>query len=202
MFHVKHQDQAILPEVDERLEVFAGVLRKWNSRINLISRSDERNLWSRHIADSAQLAQFLPKDNGSLLDLGSGAGFPGFVLALMTRWHVHLVESDQRKSSFLREAARVTEANVEIHTTRAEALPAMSVDVVTSRALGPLSYLLGLAEPHISPTRGICLFLKGRTAAAELTSASSKWRMRVEQFPSRTDPSASLLRISEISRAG
>ncbi len=191
----------ISPDQRERLERFAALLLRWNERINLVSRADTVTLWQRHILDSAQLAPLLPDPPGRLIDLGSGAGFPGLVLALLTRWEVHLVESDQRKAAFLREAARATAACAIIHAGRAESLRVAPARVVTARALAPLPALLPIAAPLLEPD-GICLFPKGRGVAAELTAAAAGWHMLVERFPSRTSPDATLLRISEIRRAG
>lgn len=198
---MKHSGDGIPPDARERLDRFASLVLRWNATINLISRTDEATLWPRHILDSAQLVPLLPPTPGTLIDLGSGAGFPGLVLALLTSWTVHLVESDQRKAAFLREAARETDARVTVHAIRAEALRLDRAAAVTARALAPLEALLPLAAKLLAPD-GICLFPKGRGAAGELTVASTQWHMRVEQFPSLTDSGATLLRISEIRRAG
>lgn len=201
---MKHSAPARLPfapAIVERLEIYARLLLRWNARINLIARADEAELWQRHILDSAQLADLLPAEADVCIDLGAGAGFPGLILALMTTWRVHLVEADQRKAAFLREAVRETGANATVHAVRAEALDLAPVPVVTARALAPVTVLLALAQPLLR-TGGICLLPKGRAADSELTAASQQWHMRVERFPSRTSPGATLLRISEIRRAG
>ena len=201
MKHVGVEAAQFSVEARERLDRLASLLLRWNARINLISRADEATLWTRHILDSAQLVALLPPTAGTLIDLGSGAGFPGLVLAILTSWHVHLVESDQRKAAFLREAARETGTHVAIHAVRAETLRLPPVQVVTARALAPLGELLRLAAPLLAPG-GVCLFPKGRDAEAELTAAAAGWHMRIEHVPSRTSPGATLLRISEIRRAG
>ncbi len=198
---MKHGDVAIAPADRARLDRFAALLLRWNARINLISRADEAAVWSRHILDSAQLLPLLPPSPGTLIDLGSGAGFPGMVLAVLTSWTVHLVEADQRKAAFLREAARNVEADVTIHAVRAEDLRIGPADLVTARALAPLASLLSLAAPLLVPG-GICLFPKGRSADSELTAASAKWHMQLERFASQTDSGATVLRISELRRAG
>jgi 16S rRNA (guanine(527)-N(7))-methyltransferase RsmG len=192
---------AVAPEAQARLERFAALLLRWNSRINLISRADEAVLWPRHILDCAQLVPLLPAMPGTLIDLGSGAGFPGLVLALLTPWRVHLVESDQRKAAFLREAARETDAGLVVHAVRVEALALPPAEVVTARAVAPIAELLRLSAPLLAPD-GLCLFPKGRGFEAELTAAAAGWHMRIERFPSHTGPGATLLRISEIRRAG
>jgi len=199
---VKQPDDLPLPPAAiARLQRLADLLLRWNPRINLIARRDEGVVWCRHILDSAQLAPLLPATAATLIDLGSGAGFPGLVLAVIAPIHVHLVESDQRKAAFLREAARVCGADATIHAARAETLTLPPAPVITARALAPVATLLALAHPLLAPG-GVCLAPKGRSAAQELTAAAHEWHMRVERFPSRTDPGATLLRISEIRRAG
>ena len=187
------------PDVERRLRAFTALLLRWNRRINLIARADEPHVWERHVLDSAQLLPLLPFPAGLLVDLGSGGGFPGLVLAIASGWQVHLVESDARKASFLREAARETGTVVAIHAARAETLALPPAQVVTARALAPLTHLLPLAARFLAPD-GLCLFPKGRTAVDELTAARREWHMRAEHFPSRTSPTASLLRLREICR--
>ena len=201
MKHFTDAAVAMAPDARARLEQFADLLLRWNGRINLISRGDEAALWPRHILDSAQLGRLLPATPDSLIDLGSGAGFPGLVLAITTGWRVHLVESDQRKAAFLREATRLTGADAVVHAVRAETLRLPPVAVVTARALASVGDLLPLAAPLLTPG-GVCLFPKGQGADGELTAAAAGWHMQVERFPSQTSPGATLLRISEIRRAG
>lgn len=201
MKHLADLATTIAPEHRACLDRYVRLLLRWNARINLISRADEPVVWPRHVVDSAQLVPLLPDPIGTLIDLGSGAGFPGLVLAILTQWHVHLVEADQRKAAFLREAARETGVNVTIHAVRAESLRLPPVKVITARAFAPLAALLPLAAPLLAPD-GLCLLPKGRDVEAELTQAAAGWHMRVERFPSQTSPSATLLRISEIRRAG
>jgi 16S rRNA (guanine(527)-N(7))-methyltransferase RsmG len=202
MFHVKHSPaiQFSVPgDAFEPLKAIAELLLDWNARINLIARRDQANLWHRHILDSAQLSPLLPDTAGEIIDLGSGAGFPGLVLAIMTSRHVHLVEPDQRKCAFLREAVRISGASAEVHPVRAEQLHLTPVAIVTARALAPLPRLLALAAPLLAPG-GFCLFPKGRTVEDELTAARREWHMRVERFPSRTSETATILRLREIAR--
>ncbi|HYE52934.1 MAG TPA: 16S rRNA (guanine(527)-N(7))-methyltransferase RsmG [Azospirillaceae bacterium] len=186
-------------ETLERLKTYATLLAKWNPAINLVSRTTLADAWLRHFADSAQLMPLVPPGTRTLVDLGSGAGFPGLVLAILGVPDVHLVESDVRKSAFLREVARATGAPATVHAVRIEQAPAIAADVVSARALASLDELLPMAERFLKPG-GVCLFPKGRSAADELTLAGQSWRMRVEQFPSATDPAATLLRLGEISR--
>lgn len=186
-------------DTQARLERFAALLRRWNRTINLIARDSEADLWRRHVLDSAQLAALLPTPPATLIDVGSGAGFPGLVLALTTGWAVHLVESDQRKAAFLREAVRETGATAQVHAARIEALRLPPAGVVTARALAALPDLLAMAVPLLAPG-GICLFPKGQAVDDELTAAAAGWHMRVERFASLTSAGACILRLGEIRR--
>ena len=178
---------------------FIALFLKWNRRLNLIARGDEAVLASRHIADSLQLAPLMPPGVTRAIDLGSGGGFPGLVLALATGVPFDLIEADQRKAAFLREAAQRLSAPARVHPVRIEAADVAPAALITARALAPLDALLELAAPKLA-AGGCCLFLKGARVAAELTAAEARWHMRVERFPSRTAPDATILRISEIER--
>jgi 16S rRNA (guanine527-N7)-methyltransferase len=186
-------------ETQARLEAFAALLLRWNATVNLIARRDEPELWSRHIADSFQLAPLIPPSTSHGIDLGTGGGFPGLVLAIATNIPFDLIESDHRKAAFLREAGRATKAPIRVHAVRAEAARVERAPLVTSRALAPLSHLIALAVPLLAPN-GICLFLKGAAAESELTAAATGWHMRVERVPSQTAQDACILRISDIAR--
>lgn len=187
------------PDHRRRLEAYADLLRAWSCRINLVGRSDLDRLWQRHILDSAQLAALLPPSATRLTDLGSGAGFPGLVLALLTSCETHLVERDHRKAAFLREAIRQLHPHATVHAANAATLPPLMADVVTARALAPLRTLLPLVARHLRPG-GMALLPKGRSVDRELTEVEGSWRMRIERFPSQTDPSATILRLSELAR--
>jgi 16S rRNA (guanine527-N7)-methyltransferase len=186
-------------ETQETLGRFADLLVRWNRTVNLIARGDEAVLWPRHIDDSLQLATLIPPDTHRAIDLGSGAGFPGLVLAIATGITFDLIEADHRKAAFLREAIRETSAPAIVHPSRAEATLLPSVSLVTARALAPLPRLLAMTTPFLSPG-GVCLFLKGANAESELTAAGSEWHMEVERIPSRTAADACILRISDITR--
>lgn len=186
-------------ETLDRLSAYAALLAKWNPTINLVAKSTLDDVWGRHFADSAQLFPLLPAGTRALVDLGSGAGFPGLVLAIIGVPEVHLVESDARKAAFLREAARVTGAPATVHAVRIETAPAIAADVVTARALADLGDLLPWALRFLKPG-GVCVFPKGRSAGDELTRIGDSWTMRVERFPSRTDGDSTILRISDIAR--
>ncbi len=186
----------------ERLRGFVDLLLRWNRRINLVSARSAEDIWRRHVLDSLQLFPLVPAGLTSLLDIGSGAGFPGLVLATAMGCRTHLVEADKRKAAFLVEAsARLGLANVEVHAKRIEDAELPKARLLTARALAPLPELLRHAHALLSPD-GVALFPKGRTAEEELTDASRDWMMRVERFPSRTDSASTILRISEIRPAG
>ncbi|WP_291299120.1 16S rRNA (guanine(527)-N(7))-methyltransferase RsmG [Elioraea sp.] len=193
------QGPAFPDTVRPALEAYAALLTRWNQRINLVSPRDLPRLWERHIADAAQLAPLIPPGTTRIADLGSGAGLPGLILAIITGTETHLVERDQRKAAFLREAARETGAPATVHAADAATLTPLGAGVVTARALAPLPVLLPLAIRHSAPG-GVLLFPKGATAEAELTAAAAAWTMAVERFPSRTDPAATILRLSEVAR--
>jgi 16S rRNA (guanine527-N7)-methyltransferase len=186
-------------ETRERLGVYVALLEKWNPRINLVSPSSLGDVWRRHIVDSAQLFQLLPAGAKVLVDLGSGAGLPGLVLAILGVPEVHLIESDARKCVFLREAARVTGATVEVHPVRIETAPHIAADVVTARALAPLPKLLDYAESFLSPGSS-CYFLKGATVAAEIAEARKSWDMNLTTHRSLSDGAGIILQLESIVR--
>jgi 16S rRNA (guanine527-N7)-methyltransferase len=160
-------------------------------------------MWRRHFLDSAQLIPLLPPGTSTLADIGSGAGFPGLVLAILGIPEVHLIETNARKSIFLREAARAAGLtpgkNPIIHESRAEKIGGLNVDVVTARACAPLPRLLGYAERFLR-SDSQCLFLKGKGADEELTEARKAWSMSVERIASRTSTSGVILRIRHLGR--
>lgn len=186
-------------ETHDRLERYADILLRWNQRINLVSPHDLPHLWSRHIADSLQLARLIPSGPTSLVDMGSGGGFPGLVIACATDARVTLIESDQRKAAFLREAARVAGVQVRVCAQRLEVADVSPAQVVTARALAPLSRLLEWGTRFLQPD-GFCLFLKGRNAEDELTTASADWHMATTRIPSRTNTDGVILELSDIRR--
>ncbi len=198
MFHVKHSEA--LP--DARIEAFIELLLRWNGRINLVAERDPEAIRTRHVADSLQLLPHLPEGDGPLGDLGSGGGFPGLVLALASGRPAHLVESDRRKAAFLIEAAaRLDLPRVKVHATRIAQASLPPLDVLTARALAPLTELLPHAVRFLGPA-GIALFPKGRTAEAEVKAArDAGWAFTLARIPSRTDPAATILRLSDIRRA-
>ena len=182
-----------------RLEAYAELLTRWSARINLVGRDTLADLWRRHILDSAQLHRLIPSSAQNLIDLGSGAGLPGLVLAILGVAGVELVEADSRKAAFLREAARVTDADVTIRPCRIQAVPPHLADVVTARACAPLDRLLDLAAPFLAPDT-LCLFLKGQRFNEELTLARKAWTMNVSVEQSLSDRRGVVLRLQQVAR--
>jgi 16S rRNA (guanine527-N7)-methyltransferase len=182
-----------------RLETYADLLILWSARINLVGRATIVDLWRRHILDSAQLHPLIPETARSLIDLGSGAGLPGLVLAILGVPGVELIEADSRKAAFLREAARVTGTEMTIRPCRIQAVASHPADVVTARACAPLDELLGFAERFIAP-HTLCLFLKGERCGQELTAANKRWTMRASVEPSLSDRRGVILRLQQVTR--
>jgi 16S rRNA (guanine(527)-N(7))-methyltransferase RsmG len=191
-------DLGVSRETVEKLQAYLALLIRWNARINLVADADPETLWHRHVVDSLQLLDLMPEASGPLVDLGSGAGFPGMVLATAGRFETYLVESDKRKAAFLMEVTRLLVLpNVTVCPLRIEAAVLPRAMVMTARALAPLPQLLRYANRILAPN-GTALLPKGRTAEQELTAAAADWTMRVERFPSVTDPDSIILRLSEI----
>ena len=183
-------------ETLDRLETYAALLIRWQKRINLVGRSTLADPWRRHFLDSAQLFPLLPAGTQTLVDLGSGAGFPGLVLAILGVPQVTLVEADQRKAAFLRECARVTGTPVTIRAERIEAVPPSRADVITARALAPVDTVLELSRPFRGPET-VLLLLKGRLAEAELTRLPADSTVRIARWPSATNAESTILRVTE-----
>lgn len=185
----------------DRLRTYVELVVKWNSRINLVSPSTIEDIWTRHIADSLQLIPHLPRGCHRIVDLGSGAGFPGLALAIASGIPTILVESNTKKAAFLGEVIRKTGAPAEVRHGRIEAAASeLQADAVTARALAPLPRLIELALPLLSQgAQG--LFLKGQDVEAELTESAKYWKMDYQIHPSTTDPHGVVLVLKEISRA-
>lgn len=179
-----------------KLDLLVEALEKWQRVKNLLGAGDFAALWSRHVADSLQLDRLAP--SGEWVDLGSGAGFPGLVLAILRPDDAfHLIESNGRKCAFLREAARTIAPNAIVHHGRIEDVVARfeaSAVVVSARALAPLAQLLGLAAPLLRKG-AVGIFPKGKNYGAELTAARNSWRFEVDVVPSRTDSAGRILRV-------
>lgn len=188
-------------ETIARLTAYAALLSRWNARINLVGRASLADLWHRHLADSAQLWRLRPPAARSWLDLGSGAGLPGIVLAILATDHCGhafaVAESDLRKAAFLQAAARELALPVTVHPVRIEALTAPRADIVTARALAPLTTLMLYTEKCRRPG-GTALFLKGRSVHKEVAAAQARWEFDHRLHPSLTDPDAAAVEIGAI----
>ena len=176
-------------ETQDRLTAYVALVEKWQRRVNLVSASTLPDIWSRHIWDSAQLAPLVPEGTRRILDVGSGAGFPGLVLAALCDAECHLVESDQKKAIFLQTVVRECGIPAVVHTARIESLPSLGAEIVTARALAPMDRLLDLLADQLSAgTR--CLFLKGAQAEQELATLGTRPDLSWELIPSLTNPDA------------
>ena len=189
-------------ETIKKLESYQALVKEWNSKFNLISKSTEDNIWERHIIDSLQLIKFITPKDLVLLDLGSGAGFPGVVLAIACQelypdLKINLVESIGKKTIFLQEINKTLNLNMEIYKERIENLKIGKVDVITSRALASLPKLLEYAKPFCS-NRTRLIFLKGEKWAQEQEEARKKWIYKCEVSDSDTSEDGKILRISDL----
>lgn len=191
-------------ETSDRLRHLADRLTKWNRSINLVAPSTVMDVWNRHILDSVQVLDQAPEPWKTWADFGSGGGFPGLVVAILAHEmkpdrHVHLVESDQRKATFLRTMLRETGVKATVHAKRAEEIEPLKADVVSARALAPLPALLTLLEHQIEP-RAVCLFPKGRKWRAEVTSAQNTFAFGLSTVQSRIDPESVILKLMQVAR--
>ncbi len=189
-------------ETLEQLKRYAELLADWNARHNLVSDRSMADVWKRHFCDSAQIADLLPKGAKTLVDLGSGAGFPGLVLAaLRPGLRITLIEATRKKYDFLKVVAGELGLAADIRNERIEDVGPKPFDVITARACAPLPQLLSYAQRFWA--RGsVGLFHKGQNLASELTEAHKSWRIQVEQHSSRSDPSGIILEIRELQRVG
>ena len=193
-------------ETYDRLCLFHKILIKWQKSINLISKNTIENTWERHFLDSAQLYKFVRDIEGNIIDFGSGAGFPGMVLAIMGKKNIHLVESDYKKCVFLKEIAMLTETDITIHNCRIEELNFINVDLVTCRALASLKNLIHYVEVFINKSFGErqkypkLLFLKGKSYFSEIIELSKIKKISFEEYPSITDKDGRILYISKVDK--
>lgn len=192
-------------ETFAKLQAFEALVRKWTPAINLVSKNTLPNLWERHIVDSAQIFAFRTLSARSWADFGAGGGFPGLVVALVAQdttpdLHVTLIESDLRKATFLRQAARALNVEVTVLSERAESLYPLNADIVSARAVAPLSDLLFLAQRHLQ-AEGVAIFPKGARVLEEVADARKLWVFDVDSRPSLSEADASILVIRNIHRA-
>jgi 16S rRNA (guanine527-N7)-methyltransferase len=185
-------------ETMSKFYCYEKLLLKWQETKNLIGKSTIASLWDRHFLDSAQLIDIPMK--GPILDIGSGAGFPGLVLSILLPTKVFLVESDTKKSMFLNTVIAEVGCNAEVINKRLEDIQPFNVQTITARALAPLSRMLIFIEPFITSSTE-CIFLKGKNAQDELTKAKKDWNMKIIEIKSKTDSEATILHLKEVSRA-
>lgn len=191
-------------ETNDRLNHYVDLLRKWNPSINLVAKSTIETAWKRHILDSAQVFHLTEAPVAHWVDLGSGGGFPGLVIAIMAMdtgspQKISLVESDARKCAFLRTVIRETGVEAEVLNGRIEDIAPLKADVLSARALSDLSSLLGFAERHMAP-QGMALFPKGENWQKEVHAAQSKWHFDHQFVKSKTETGPVILRITGVSR--
>lgn len=186
-------------EAVARLDRYAELLAEWNEKFNLIAPSTLAHIWSRHFLDSAQLLPLLPEkfEHQVLVDLGSGAGFPGLVLSIMGVPGVHLIESTGKKAGFLRTVIADLGLKAVVKQCRVEELESFRADIITARALAPLNELLSLAA-RIAKKETLCLFLKGQKADVELTEARKCWMFDCTKTKSLSDSSGTVLAIRNL----
>jgi 16S rRNA (guanine527-N7)-methyltransferase len=226
MFHVKHfyviglkmerkklsmikNDKDITPSHSEnvsretflRLKLYQELLETWQRKINLISSGSLPDIWARHFEDSLQLLDYLPSSRKTLVDMGSGAGFPGMVLAIscLETLDVTLIESDRKKCLFLENVSRETKTALKIINSRIEDSQEIQADIITARALAPLPLLFEYAFPFMKEA-SFCLFQKGRNVEMEIDMAKKNWEFTLEIFPSLTDSKARILKIMHLKR--
>ena len=198
------EDLNVSRETFHRLERYVALIEKWTAKINLVSKSSVSDIWTRHILDSVEVYRAGPNQFGRWLDLGSGGGLPGIVVAIMAaenddQQNVCLVESDSRKAAFLRAAIREAGVAGTVICERIEVLPPQNADAVSARALAELGTLLGYADRHLAKG-GIALFAKGMSWEKELAMARNDWSFSYEALKSNTEEGSVILRIGDIAR--
>lgn len=200
----------IMPDFDvsretiERLKAFVRELTRWNKAINLVSPKTLSEVWSRHILDSAQLLDEVPSATKHWVDLGTGGGFPGLVVAILAKelrpaLSMTCLESDKRKAAFLASQVRALGLTAKIIPERIETTAPQNADVVSARALAPMDRLLELAHPHLSKN-GLALFLKGANCSREISEAKTHWRFRFDVIPSKTDQAGAIVKLGDLER--
>lgn len=199
---LRHVD--VSRETFERFDAYVALLKKWNPAINLVAPSTLSEIWSRHILDSAQIFEIAPKGSTNWCDLGSGGGLPAVVVAIMAKesapeLKVTCIESDTRKATFLRTAARELELPLTVIAKRIENAEPQKADVLSARALASLERLCGFAEQHLK-AGGVAIFPKGENYRQEVQEALENWTFQLDTYPSKTHPNAFILKIGEISR--
>ena len=198
--------QYVSRETYKKFIIYYELLNEWQKKMNLVGNSTIKNSLHRHFLDSAQLYTFVRNVEGNIIDFGSGAGFPGMVLAIMGKRNIHLVESDHKKCVFLKEIAMLTETDITIHNCKIEDLSFINVDLITCRALASLSKLIDHVEIFINKSLGEkqelpkMLFLKGKSYYSEVVELSKNKKISFEEYPSITDRNGKILYISKVDK--
>jgi 16S rRNA (guanine527-N7)-methyltransferase len=182
-------------ETRDKFNRYAELLLKWQNTINLVSEDSLEELAERHFLDSAQVIKYIPHKQIKLADMGSGAGFPGLILAMLGVADVHLIESDVRKATFLREVSRETNTKVTVHDDRVEDITIEGLDLITARALAPLKDLLTMTKKLGANN---CLFLKGEKTKEEVEKAQKRFKFDLEIHQSVTDKTGKILNINNL----
>ena len=206
---IKYDDfcsfQYVSRETYDKFRIFYETLIKWQKSINLISNSTLESIWSRHILDSAQLYKYTQNVNGNILDFGSGAGFPGLILAMMGNENINAVESDEKKCIFIKEVARLSNTKIIIHNSRIEKLKFLKPEIITARALAPLKKLIEYIEDYMKQGDNLkqklpkLLFLKGKNYKQEVLELKKNRNFDISVFPSISDKYGKVLYIKNIS---
>ena len=206
---IKYDDfcsiQYVSRETYDKFKIYYETLIKWQKSINLISNSTLDSIWNRHILDSAQLYKYTQNMKGNILDFGSGAGFPGLVLAMMGNENVNAVESDEKKCIFLKEVARLSDTKINIHNSRIEKLKFLNPELITARALAPLIKLIDYIENYMKQGDNLrkdlpkLLFLKGKNYKQELLELKKIRNFDVTVCSSMSDEYGKILNIKNIS---
>ena len=184
-------------ETFERLKIYQELLLKWQAKINLIGPDTVSDSWNRHFVDSLQILPYIDDKNAVAVDMGTGAGFPGMVMAIAGMANVHLIESDTKKIIFLKEVARLTHTDVSIHHMRIEEATIDNVKLIFSRACSSLSQLLSYSQNYVSRETK-CLFHKGKNYSKELLDSQSDWLFDYSVYPSITDAQGSILQVTNL----
>ena len=196
-FDLLNKHVSVSRETFERLSLYHDLLLKWQAKVNLISPDTVAIAWQRHFLDALQILPLIDSLDNKIIDLGTGAGFPGMVLAIAAAGNVHLIESDTKKILFLREAARITGTKISIHHGRIEEKLTSFGDIIVSRACAPLDTLLSLASNYVSHET-ICLFHKGKNYSKEIDDAELHWSFIQDVVLSITDTQSAILKLTSI----
>lgn len=198
-FHILNYHVSVSRESFKKLSLYHDLLLKWQPKVNLVGPDTIPDSWRRHFLDSIQLANHIDDLSKKMVDMGTGAGFPGMVLAIIGATDIHLIESDLKKIIFLREVARITDTKITIHHCRMEERPIDRADIILSRACASLDALLSLASFYISHGT-FCLFHKGKNYSNEIEDANEHWSFHPTIFPSVTDTQGVILKLEHIER--